>query len=33
LFEDVTPPELIGVQIVNPYQVVLDFSEPMDRHR
>jgi len=30
LFEDVTPPELIGVQIVNPYQVVLDFSEPMD---
>ena len=27
---DITPPELIGVQIVEPTQVALDFSEPID---
>ena len=27
---DVTPPELIGVQIVEADKVVLDFSEPLD---
>ncbi|HEY7751885.1 MAG TPA: discoidin domain-containing protein, partial [Ignavibacteriaceae bacterium] len=27
---DVTPPEIVGIQIVEPNEVVIDFSEPID---